>query len=88
MRTYVLIDARHGPLKADLELVQLIRGCGVPYQLLLTKVDLCSPTELRASLAKTTPIMSMSGCFPVEILTSSKTGTGLEELKATIALLA
>lgn len=38
-RTFVLLDSEHGPKKTDLQLFEHLRRTGVPFQVILSKVD-------------------------------------------------
>jgi len=45
-RAFVLIDSRHGILKADEEMFDLLDEAAVTYQVVLTKTDKIKPAEL------------------------------------------
>jgi GTP-binding protein len=87
-RAFVLVDSRHGVLKADEEMFDLLDAAAVTYQLVLTKIDKIKPAELQqvsatvAAAAKRHP-----AAFPVIHATSSEKFTGIEELRAEIAAL-
>ena len=85
-RAFVLIDARHGILKADEEMFELLDAAAVTYQLVLTKIDKIKPAELAAVLAKVeAAIKKHPAAFPVIHATSSEKATGIPELRAEIA---
>ena len=85
-RAFVLIDARHGILKADEEMFELLDEAAVTYQLVLTKIDKIKPAELAAVLAKVeAAIKKHPAAFPVIHATSSEKATGIPELRAEIA---
>lgn len=87
-RAFVLIDSRHGVLKADEEMMELLDEAAVTYQLILTKADKVKAAELDAVQAKTLAIaQKRAACFPVVLATSSEKGTGIEDLRAQIAAL-
>ncbi|KAI5777465.1 P-loop containing nucleoside triphosphate hydrolase protein [Geopyxis carbonaria] len=44
-RTFVLIDAKHGPKKTDIMLLDQLGRAGVSYQIVLSKADRISPHE-------------------------------------------
>ena len=51
-RAVLLIDSRHGALKNDLDVMDLLDKAAVSYQLVLTKTDKLKPAELRETEAK------------------------------------
>jgi hypothetical protein len=53
-RAFVLIDSRHGILKADEEMFELLDEAAVAYQVVLTKADKIKPAELEAVTEKVT----------------------------------
>jgi GTP-binding protein len=84
----VLIDSRHGVLKADEEMMELLDEAAVTYQLVLTKADKVKAAELEAVMAMTlATAQKRAACFPVVLATSSEKGTGIEDLRAQIAAL-
>jgi GTP-binding protein len=85
-RAFVLIDARHGVLAADEEMMDLLDEAAVTYQLVLTKIDKVKPLELADVETKTEAFAAKrAACFPVVHATSSHTYVGLPELRAEIA---
>lgn len=85
-RAFVLIDARHGPLAADLETLDMLDETAVTYQLVLTKIDKVKPNELAEVLARTQALAAKRpAAFPVVHVTSSEKQLGLAELRAEIA---
>ena len=87
-RAYVLIDSRHGILKAYEEMFELLDESAVTYQLVLTKIDKIKPAELDEVLAKVqVAIKKHPAAFPVIHATSSEKATGIPELRAGIAQL-
>jgi GTP-binding protein len=86
-RVYVLIDARHGIKKNDEEVLDLLDKAAVSYQIVLTKTDKIKeaglPRLISERLAK---ISKRPAAFPEVLATSSEKGSGLEELRAAIAL--
>ncbi|KPQ20988.1 MAG: ribosome biogenesis GTP-binding protein YsxC [Rhodobacteraceae bacterium HLUCCA24] len=88
-RAFVLIDARHGVKPPDEEIMRLLDGAAVTFQVVLTKDDKIKPAErarvleqVRAALAR------HPAAFPELVLTSSETGEGLPTLRAIVAGLA
>ncbi|MET1047380.1 MAG: ribosome biogenesis GTP-binding protein YihA/YsxC [Hyphomicrobium sp.] len=88
LRVFVLIDARHGMKPVDDEVMALLDGAAVSYQVVLTKVDKISKTDLEKVAERTQKALAKHpAAFPAIILTSSEKGMGFEELRATIAQL-
>lgn len=87
-RVYVLIDGRHGPIANDLTVMNELDKAAVSYQVVLTKADKPNKRELEEVLAKTrAAIQKRPAAHPEFIVTSSEVRSGLEELRAEIALL-
>ena len=85
-RAFVLIDSRHGILKADEEMFALLDESAVTYQLVLTKIDKIKPAELeQVHEAVVAAIRKHPAAFPVVHATSSEKITGIPELRAEIA---
>ncbi len=85
-RAFVLIDSRHGILKADEEMFELLDDSAVTYQLVLTKIDKIKPAELEEVHEKVeAAIRKHPAAFPVVHATSSEKATGIPELRAEIA---
>ena len=87
-RVYVLIDARHGLKEADDSLLKTLDVSAVSYQIVLTKADQVKASELEQRLADTaTALAKRPAAFPDILVTSSREGTGMPELRATIVRL-
>ncbi len=85
-RAFVLVDARHGILKADEEMFELLDESAVTYQVVLTKIDKIKPAEQTAVHLKVTSALAKHpAAFPGVHSTSSETGAGIPELRAEIA---
>jgi GTP-binding protein len=85
-RVYVLIDARHGLKTADDAVLKTLDVAAVSYQIVLTKGDQVPAEELETRLADTAAaIKKRAAAFPDILVTSSREGTGMPELRATIA---
>ena len=85
-RVYVLIDSRHGPKDNDLSVMNELDTAAVSYQIVLTKVDKPSATDLAKIVEKTTKkIAKRPAAHPEIMLTSSEKGTGIETLRTAIA---
>jgi GTP-binding protein len=87
-RVYVLIDARHGFKPVDDGVLATLDKAAVNYQIVLTKADQISAAELDARLAATqTALAKHPAAYPEVLATSSRTGAGIENLRAAIARL-
>ena len=87
-RVYVLIDARHGLKKVDLEALDALDVAAVSYQIVLTKADKIKPAEVDKVVAETTKaIAKRAAAFPRVLATSSEKGLGMPELRAEIVRL-
>jgi len=87
-RVYVLIDGRHGPIANDLTVMNELDKAAVSYQIVLTKADKPNRRELEDVVQKTrAAIAKRPAAHPEFIVTSSETRSGLEALRAEIALL-
>ncbi len=84
-RVYVLIDARHGILKADTAALDLLDKAAVSYQIVLTKADKISlPALDKVKAATAEGIRRRAAAFPDIIATSSEKGLGIEDLQEAI----
>ena len=84
-RVFVLIDSRRGIKKEDLEIMKMLDESAVSYQIILTKIDKVSATELNKTLAATAAeIEKHAAALPDIITTSSEKKIGLELVKAEI----
>lgn len=84
-RAFVLVDSRHGLKPVDVEIMEMLDGAAVNYQLVLTKGDKVKPTAL-AEVLKQTAAQSAKhpAAHPHLIATSSETGDGIAELRTAI----
>lgn len=87
-RAFVLIDARHGVKAVDQEILKLLDGAAVTFQVVLTKADKVKEKErdkvldqVRSALAK------HPAAFPELVVTSSEKGWGIPTLRTIIATL-
>jgi GTP-binding protein len=84
-RVYVLIDARHGILKADTAALDLLDKAAVSYQIVLTKADKISlPALDKVKAATAEGIRRRAAAFPDIIATSSEKGLGMQDLQEAI----
>jgi len=88
-RAMLLIDARHGIMGPDREIMSMLDEAAVSYQVVLTKIDKVKPGGRDALIARTeTEARKHVAAFPDLVVTSSETGEGVPELRAVLAGLA
>lgn len=86
-RVYLLIDSRHGIKAVDTEILDLLDGAAVSYQVVLTKSDKIPSKALAALIGATErQLVRHPAAFPHVLATSSEKGTGIAELRAAIAI--
>ena len=84
-RAFVLVDSRHGLKPVDLEIMEMLDGAAVNYQLVMTKADKVKPTELEKTLETVKAGAAKHAAAHPELLTtSSETGAGIAELRTAI----
>ena len=82
-RVYVLIDSRHGLKEVDLDVFKTLDKAAVSYQIVLTKADQLKHKELDARVAVTAAAVAKHpAAFPEVLVTSSRSGAGMAELRA------
>jgi GTP-binding protein len=87
-RVYVLIDARHGLKDTDAPSLDVLGEAAVSHQIVLTKADQVKAADLEALIAATERALAgRPAAFPQVLATSSRSGTGIPELRAAIAKL-
>ena len=85
-RVFVLIDSRHGVKANDEEIFQLMDTAAVSYQVVLTKADKPKKGELEKVIESTEAVMRKHvAAHPRVLVTASRTGEGLEHVRAEIA---
>ncbi len=88
-RAMLLIDSRHGILAADREIMTMLDEAAVSYLVVLTKIDKAKPGGRAALIARTEEeTRKHVAAYPDLMVTSSETGEGIPELRATLAALA
>lgn len=88
-RVCLLIDGRHGIKPNDVEMMKMLDQAAVAYQVVLTKADKVKAAELNAVLRATAATLEKHpGAHPEVAVTSSETGAGIAELRASLAALA
>jgi GTP-binding protein len=87
-RVYVLIDARHGIKDVDRDVLKTLDKSAVSYQVVLTKADQVKRTELEKHIEETTAALAKHpAAFPDVLVTSSRDGSGMAELRAAMVRL-
>ena len=87
-RAFVLIDARHGIKKVDQEILSLLDGAAVTFQVVLTKADKVKEKERDRVLDQVRGALSKHpAAYPELVVTSSEKGWGIATLRAIIATL-
>ena len=87
-RVYVLIDSRHGFKEADTAVLKTLDQSAVSYQVVLTKADQVKKEALDEVLTATSEALRKHpAAFPHLLVTSSRTGAGLPELRAAMVRL-
>ena len=88
-RVMLLLDARIETKTADRAAMELLNDAAVAFQIVLTKADEAGPVKLAARLAEAeTLARAHTAGHPLVLVTSSRTGDGIAELRAEIASLA
>ena len=88
-RACLLVDARRGIGDADRDVMELLDGAAVAYQVVLTKCDKVTGAGL-ADLGRTVAgeLATHPAAHPLAVATSARAGTGFAELRAELAALA
>ncbi len=88
-RVVLLLDARIEIKQNDLDAMKLLNRAAVIFQLVLTKCDVPKPPKLAAKLVEIQDLAKRhAAAYPVVLATSSGTGAGIPELRASLAELA
>jgi GTP-binding protein len=87
-RVFLLVDGRRGLMDTDEDVMAMLDGSAVTYQILLTKVDKLAKGEVDALQADIEMKLKKHGAaHPFVLFTSSEKGWGIPELRAEIAAL-
>lgn len=87
-RVFLLIDSRHGIKTTDHEIMDLLDTSAVSYQIVLTKSDKINPYQLAEVLDETNATASKHpAAYPLILATSSETGSGVDQLRAQLAMI-
>lgn len=88
-RVCLLIDARHGIKASDEAVMTLLDEAAVSYQVVLTKADKASADALAGTRAATAGrLAKRPAAHPEVLVTSARSGRGIDELRAALAALA
>jgi len=87
-RVYLLVDARHGLMEADEDILHTLDQAAVSYQIVLTKSDRVGADDLPRRLASVGAALARRpAAYPQILSTAAKTGAGIAELRAAIGRL-
>jgi GTP-binding protein len=87
-RVFLLIDARHGLKPVDDGVLATLDQAAVSYQVVLTKADALKASELERRTAEVGAALARHpAAYPIVLPTSSRSGTGIAELRAAVAQL-
>jgi GTP-binding protein len=87
-RVYVLVDARHGLMAADDEILATLDQAAVSYQIVLTKADRVAAADLGARLTSVEGSLARHpAAYPTVLATAAEGGAGIAELRAAISRL-
>ena len=87
-RVFLMIDSRHGFKKDDLDIMKMLDESAVPYQIILTKIDKISVSELTKIVDKMAiEIKKHAAALTDIIATSSEKKIGRDIFKAEICSL-
>ena len=88
LRVYLLVDGRHGLKDSDSQTMDLFDTSAISYAVVLTKADEIKRADRERRVSETeAAITRRPAAFPYVLLTSSETGEGIPDLRASIALL-
>ena len=84
----MLIDPRHGFKDVDNDVLTTLDKSAVSYQVVLTKADQVKPAELERTMATMLETLRKHpAAFPELLVTSSRTGAGMAELRGAMVKL-
>jgi GTP-binding protein len=88
-RVMLLLDARIETKTADRAAMELLNDAAVAFQIVLTKADEVGPVKLAARVAEAQALArEHTAGHPLVLVTSSRTGRGIDEVRAEVAGLA
>lgn len=81
-RLFLLIDSRHGFKANDLEFMNQLDKFAISYQIVLTKLDKTNKEQIEKTIEIAKQhLLEHAAMFPDIILSSSKSGHGIEDLR-------
>ncbi len=87
-RALLLIDGRHGVKPVDRQVMAMLDNAAVSYQVVLTKCDKVAQGELALRQGSVAAILAgHTAAHPQVLMTSARTGLGLDRLRAALAAL-
>lgn len=88
-RVYLLIDARRGIKDSDRDLMKMLDVAAVSFQAVMTKTDKLKSAEAERRAAEVAAeLVGYTAAHPALVVTSARSGLGIEALRAWIAALA
>lgn len=88
-RVYLLIDARRGIRDSDRDLMKMLEVAAVSFQAVMTKTDKLKSGEAEKCYAEVAAeLVGYTAAHPALVVTSARSGQGIEALRAWIAALA
>lgn len=88
-RVCLLLDARRGAARNDLEIMDMLDGAAVVYQTVLTKADKVKRDALESALQELGNVLkTRAAAMPEILVTSARKGAGVVELRAALASIA
>jgi GTP-binding protein len=85
-RVFLLVDSRRGLMPADTEIMEMLDGAAVTYQIVLTKADKLKAEESEGLVASVeAELLKHGAAHPLVRVTSAEKGWGIPELRAEIA---
>lgn len=81
MCLFILVDSRHKPQKSDLEFMHLMGTWGIPFVIVLTKLDKLKPSEKESKLEDyKKALLEEWEELPQMFVTSAEKGEGKDEI--------
>lgn len=88
-RVCLLVDARHGTKEVDIEIMRDLDEAAVAYQVVLTKADKLTPTQIADAQQSVAQVLAKRpAAHPQSLVTSAVKGDGVASLRAALAALA
>ena len=85
-RVFLLIDARHGPKKVDIEIMDMLSKSAVTFQVVITKCDKLKAGDLAKITQRTIEsIRKFPAAYPELVQTSSAKSDGITTLRSIVA---